>query len=140
MMSKQINNMQDLLDYFYADTPRSLNRRIYKDTACGASISVLIAPEDPDEFGDLPSFQPPFWVHNGEGAWDYLTPACRLKAFTIQTIVEGSDATVDSLPFVLPVETAEVDKWIEDMEAQADELWREANNYDEFIENLREES
>jgi hypothetical protein len=104
-----------------------LNKRIYKDTDCGASISVFIAPEDESEFGDLPNYEEPQWIHYGERAFDYLTVASRLKAFTIQTIVEGSDATVDSQPFVLPVEQAEVWKWIEDMEAQADELWREAN-------------
>lgn len=122
-----ITSMEDLCEHFDADSPTGLNRRIYKDTACGASISVLIAPEDESEFGDLRSFEEPYWIYNGERAFDYLTTASRLKAFTIQTIVEGSDAIVDSEPFVLPVKTSDVQKWIDYMEAEAEMLWEEAN-------------
>ena len=54
-----------------------------------------------------------------------------VTGFTIQTIVEGSDATVDSDLFTFPVKTAAVDKWIKDMEAEAARLWEAANADDE---------
>lgn len=128
-----INSMQDLCDTFYADEPRMLNKRIYKGTNCGASISIKLST--PDNANTYPS--PPFpefygyWIHNGDRAWDQLTMGTPIEAFTIQTIVEGSDATVDSLPFVLPVEKNEVWQWIGYMEDEAEMLWREANEYDE---------
>lgn len=109
-----ISSMADLCDYFGADEPGDLNRRIYKDTDCGASISVTLA--DGQEF------------HNGDRRFNDLRRDDPLAYFTIQTIVEGSDATVDSKPFVVPVKTAEVDAFIEYMEAEADRLWNEAND------------
>jgi len=54
-----------------------------------------------------------------------------VHSFTIQTIVEGSDATVESEEFVLPVDKDEVWKFVEYMEAEAKMLWNEANDYDE---------
>lgn len=42
---RMITNLQDLCDYFHADEPRLLNHRIYKDTDCGASISIHIGPK-----------------------------------------------------------------------------------------------
>lgn len=105
-----IRNLQDLLDHFGAETPQGLNRRVYKSTEAGASISV----QTPDGR----------WHHNGQD-WRGVH---KIVAFTIQTIVEGSDATVDSDPFVLPVAVADVDRWIEYMEAEADRLWHVAND------------
>jgi len=105
-----IRNLQDLLNHFGAETPSGLNRRIYKDTASGASISV----QTPDGK----------WHHNGQD-WSKIR---QIVAFTIQSIVEGSDAEVSSAPFVLPVTTAEVDHWIADMEEETDRLWHEAND------------
>lgn len=108
-MTKMIKNLNDLCEYFGADTPSDLNRRVYKDTDCGASISV----RTPDGK----------WHHNGDN-WDTVEA---IDCFTIQTIVEGSDATVDSDEFVLPVKTKDVDVWIKTMEAEAEVLWKEAN-------------
>jgi len=104
-----IANLSDLCEYFSADEPRQLNRRIYKDTVCGASISVK-----------TPDGQ---WHHNGEN-WSEIK---EIVAFTIQTIVEGSDATVDSDEFVLPVKHSEVVAWMSYMENEAARLWDEAN-------------
>jgi len=112
-----IRNLSDLCAFFCADTPASLNRRIYKGTACGASISL----ELPDR-----------WIHNGDRdpAWATVTDA-ECTGFTIQTIVEGSDATVDSEPFRFPVTVANLDGWIEYMENEANSLWHEANDDDD---------
>ena len=112
-----IRTFFQLLDYFGAEAPRSLNHRIYKDTECGASISILL--EGPTAMGT--------WVHNGDKRWDTLTGDEKLRGFTIQTIVEGSEATVDSDLFYIPCTQAEVQTWIAEMEAQADDLWKAAN-------------
>jgi hypothetical protein len=105
-----IRNMTDLCDYFSADSVGMLNKNIYRGTNCGASISV----QTPDGV----------WHHNGQD-WSAID---EIKAFTIQTIVEGSDATVNSEPFVLSVACEDVDKWIKEMEEQAAALWDDANN------------
>lgn len=111
----KIKNLRDLLTYFEADDILNLNHRVYKDTYCGASISL----QTPDGK----------WHHNGSGEswgreWSKIK---RIKAFTIQTIVEGSDAEVKSPPFTLPVESDEIDKFIRYMEGEAELLWKEAN-------------
>lgn len=119
-----ITNLQELRDYFGADTVSGLNRRLYKDTACGASISLLLGP-DPQHEG--------FWLHNGFNPelWASLDKnEAYAYGFSIQTIVEGSDATVDSDPFLFPVEEATVAAWMEYMEAEARLLWKEANEDD----------
>lgn len=108
-----LRSLEDLLDYFAADRPQSLNRRIYKDTECGASISV----QTPDGV----------WHHDGQD-WSGIT---EIIAFTIQTIVEGSDAEINSNIFTFPVLTTAVDRWIEYMEEQADAIWCEANAEDD---------
>ena len=145
---RMIRNLTDLCAYFGADSPSSLNRRLYKDTDCGASISVrrTEAPQCAkcaayfERFScgasvgtgecDCPKCQGycrcDAWVHNGSKAWSELTDA-NTDAFTIQTIVEGSEATVDSGTFSFPVAAAKVEAWEDEMEAQASELWREAN-------------
>lgn len=117
-MAKMINNLKDLCDYFCADEPAELNRRIYKDTACGASISVCVSSDGGSAVQ---------WVHNGDDLWRELTIATPLLAFTIQTIVEGSDATVDSAPFNIPCSTTEIDRWMTEMEDEASALWKQAN-------------
>lgn len=104
-----ITNLADLCRYFSAEEPRLLNKRIYKGTDCGASISVTL-PDGSEK-------------HNGDD-WTGVT---EITGFTIQTIVEGSEATVDSDFFELPVDKATVDEWMEYMEGEAKVLWNEAN-------------
>lgn len=106
---RAIRNLKDLLQHFGADDVTDLNRRIYKDTSAGASISVLT----PDGV----------WHHNGQD-WSGID---EIVAFTVQTIIEGSDAEIQSEPFELPVTAAEVDAWLSDMEDQDEELWLEAD-------------
>ena len=108
--SMTIYNLHDLCHFFGVDEACELSRAVYKGTDCGASISVQI-----------PSGK---WFHNGDN-WEAVR---EIKAFTIQTIVEGSDATVDSGEFVLPVKGSDVDAWIEEMEQRASVLWEDANN------------
>ncbi len=156
--ARYIRTLSELCDYFGADTPVGLNRRIYKDTDCGASISVLRAfPLEP--CGMCVKFYAQFqcgattgsgecdcpkcqgfctcdpWVHNGRIGWDRLDNTNAI-GFTIQTIVEGSDATVDSDTFMFPVKKSDVRRWIADMEEQASALWNEANTDDDEDEDL----
>jgi hypothetical protein len=183
-----IRNLEDLCQFFSADEPRSLNRRIYKDTNCGASISILLTPEAYLALGPVEAWESftccgreyqggPWnshtpeglaktareletgiaththecgqvhathrtmkplvvpergaWIHNGDKFWDKLTTDTPIVDFTIQTIVEGIDATVDSEPFGLPVEGAVIEGWIAQMESEAADLWEEANDDDE---------
>jgi len=180
-----IRNLKDLCEYFCADGPGELSKRVYKGTDCGARISVQL----PDGT----------WVHNGEmvksgavrvvtrtdvacntitpispvmdsdplglfgepveklGEYEYTCKKCghngqvtendvnmkvpvkksaweditEVTAFTLQTIVEGSEATVDSTPFVLPVAKSDVDAFMTYMEEEATRLW-ELANYDYF--------
>jgi hypothetical protein len=109
-----ITNLADLCDFLAADEPRLLNKRLYKATDCGASISLYL----PDGAA----------IHNGSALWEKLPVETPIRGFTIQTIVEGSDATVDSDEFVLPVESETVDAWIKQMEEQAAAEWENANN------------
>jgi len=109
-------DFRGLLRFFDADSPRGLNRRIYKDTDCGASISIYLKDGRT--------------IHNGNSVWGTLTGAEKLHGFTIQTTVEGSDADVNSELFRIPCTQAEVTHWIADMEAEADRLWDDANGAD----------
>lgn len=128
-MSRRIESMRDLCDYFYADEPAMLNKRIYKGTDCGASISLYLVEPGIDPWGREEDHRA---IHNGYEEWQTLTMDAPIHSFTIQTIVEGSDATVDSEPFVLPVDTSTVAEWIEFMEAEAAALWEEANGEEEM--------
>lgn len=104
-----ITTLAELCAYFDAEAPRSLNRRIYQDTSCGASISVQTLNG--------------VWHHNGDD-WSGITA---IQAFTIQTIIEGSDATVESDVFPLPVPASEIEAWLAQMEEVAAQLFDEAN-------------
>jgi hypothetical protein len=110
---------QDLVDALDADSPQQLPRRIYKDTACGAWISVRLA--DGREFsGERDS-----WPTAEE-----LDAAGPLTV-TIGSIVEGSDAEVQAVPFTLPCPRRELTDAIQYVEDEADRLWREANGGDD---------
>jgi len=218
----QITNFKDLCQFFSADSPAELNRRVYKGTDCGASISVrvgriakgtrrtkLVFRKGPkgiavlkaaydlqtglalthvskglEDLFDLkaagkatvsnamPSYSKLYralvghaksghklldsftvertfnasagvflvvvredwtrdstkWIHNG-GDWSKLTLKSPLVSFSIQTIVEGSDVTVDGDEMTLPVATKAVDDWIKEMEAQASFYWDRDNSH-----------
>lgn len=212
-----IANLSDLYVLFGAESFADLNRQVYKDTSCGASISIYgtlpaseVNPQELEKsrcaklcnlleaeyrrilpllteahqraseeeqtrileneaefaviFHHLLQYEllankiAPFvaWArsivpgafsitdvafpdrlpvsyHNGHHA--PIPESFLLTGFTIQTTVEGSDAEVNSDVFPLGTTKAEVDAWIEEMERQADHLWREADGEDENTEN-----
>jgi len=115
--SDRIWSLADLCAYFSAETPAQLNRRIYKGTDCGASLSVYSHTVG--------------WIHNGDLRWRDLPITFGIDGFTIQTIVEGSDSEVNSDTFWLPATHEEIQHWISDMEDEADRLWHEANDEEE---------
>jgi hypothetical protein len=65
------------------------------------------------------------WYYNGDRT--DLT-GMELAGFTIQTIVEGSDAEVNSDTFRPGTTTDKLDEWVEEMESEASRLWDEANS------------
>ena len=109
-----IRSLSQLCAYFGADEPRNLNRRIYKDTECGASISLQLANGS--------------WLHNGDRRWETLHRTTPILGFTVQTIIEGSDATVESPVFTLPVKQRTLRVWMQELEYEAERLWKEAND------------
>jgi hypothetical protein len=126
----------DLLAYWSADDFYSMNRRAYKNTACGASVSVYGwyrgRPAVRHNGQDRPSYNDVWPPEAIAGEYADFPADFDFEAFTIQTIVEGSDATVDSDPFEFGCYTAaQVDAWVSDMEAKAERLWLEANDADE---------
>lgn len=60
------------------------------------------------------------------------------NGFNIGSIVEGSDAEFDEA-FLFPVESEEVDAWIEELELLCEEEWEEANGDEEREDEEDEE-
>lgn len=119
--SRKISTLEDLADWLGCDdtSVARLNRSIYKGTDCGASISI---------YGTMQDDVGTHWhaLHNGYR--DPYPAGFKAQAFTIQTIVEGSDATVDSDSFTLgEVTVGDVEDWVDYMEGEATRLWDEAN-------------
>ena len=65
------------------------------------------------------------WFHPGE-KWP-VTKKTNLLGFILRTNIDGSDVTVASEEFVVPVETARVSEWMKEMEKQADFYWNRDN-------------
>lgn len=112
-----VRDFQDLIAFWGAEYPHAIDKCIYKGTSCGASISLYLA--DGRVF------------HNGDDK-STLTGTELLKGFTIQTIVEGSDETVDSDFFHIPCTRQSIFDWCEEMESEAEYIW----NRDNFGEDL----
>jgi len=68
----------------------------------------------------------PVAYHNGHKG--EIPESFVLTGFTIQSIVEGSDAEVCSDTFPIGTTEDEIDAWIADMEDETDRLWHEAND------------
>ena len=60
------------------------------------------------------------------GAWITWTDS----SVSIGSIVEGSDAEF-SETFQFPVDSDEIDNWMEELEELCDEAWHEANDWEE---------
>lgn len=71
----------------------------------------------------------PVTYHNGNRT--PIPPSFVLEGFSIHSIVEGSDATVDSPVFPPGTTEDEVDNWVSYMEDEVDRLRQEANEYDD---------
>ena len=132
---RRIKNLKDLCRFFGADEPCDLNRTIFDNTSCGASLSLYLKD------GTV--------LHNGAKGWTSrevvrnkrgamtgtrtvsIPDTTPIKGFTVQTIIEGSEATVDSDLFWVPCPEKWVKEWMEEMEARATDLWHETHESDE---------
>ena len=56
-----------------------------------------------------------------------ISKIANLISFTFHSAVEGSDVTVESESFVVPVETSRVTDWIQEMQKQIDFYWKREN-------------
>src|SRR3954453_23949544 len=109
-----INSFGDLCRHFKVFKYREMSDFIYDNTHCGASISV---------YGTVDGY--PFHAHSGfRGEWPI---GFVMEKFSIQTIIEGSDATVDHMFLVGETTDEDIDTWIAFMEEEASRLWAEAN-------------
>jgi hypothetical protein len=112
-----IERLQDLCEEIGASKPSELNRRIYKDTDCGAWISVHV--HGWKKFGpgdDWKALDELYVTEPGVAAID---------KFTIGSIVEGSNAEF-SREFDVPCESAEINSWLEELEGLTDEAHDQA--------------
>lgn len=107
-----IRTMADLCNHFGGNGPSGMERRVYKDTACGASISLLSGGQ---------------WVHSGSREMAALTEDSPLEGFTIQSIVEGIEATADGAPVYVPCLKSDVEAAVRWVEEEADRLWSETH-------------
>jgi hypothetical protein len=67
------------------------------------------------------------WLHNGM-SWR-VTKRTNLIGFTIQSVVDGSEVTVCSEEFVLPVDTEKIDEWMQEMDEQTRFYWYRDNMF-----------
>jgi hypothetical protein len=131
-----IRSVEDL--YAWADcepTPWHLGRALYRGTDCGASISIYGSYQGKAAAVHSPGTALDFgWdasTHQHLGSLDIpdgLPDEFLAESFTVQTIVEGSEATVDSDHFYFGrCTTTQLKRWIADMEAEARFYWRRDN-------------
>lgn len=110
-----ITTVGDLREWVGADTVQGINHRLYKDTDCGASISIRVGG---------------VWYHNGDG-WSSLRDGDTLELVSLQSIVEGSDATAWSGDIPCPAEDATLSQALDDVEWEAETLWEEAQLWED---------
>jgi len=109
-----LKNLRDLCDYFSAETPGRLPKRIYKGTDCGAWIGLMKKDGKyiyEDEIIERKTFR-------------------GIKGFKIGTIVEGWDGEgVMAGEWEFPVSSKEVDVAMMEMESEAAQIWECANEH-----------
>lgn len=128
----RVRSAPDLCELFgaYSDEDwfRELNRRIYKDTGCGAYISV---------FGHTASDPEDRWYYSGHrGNLDDFV----LKGFKLGTIVEGLEGEIEGTRFDVDedgVTTDAIEQDLKEIELEAERRW-EAEYGDESDEDADE--
>lgn len=109
-----IENLAQLCDFWSVEHPAGLNRSVYKNTACGASLSLYLTADEDSA------------IHNGSERWPELETTTEAHGFSIQTIVEGgNDIDGDIMPF--PVAVSELEQWLEELEGLASAEWDRVN-------------
>ena len=138
-----------------ATGPGDLDRGIYRGTACGAHLSVLIDQwvtvegETPDDYPTETRVSR--WVHSGEldslGTWEDLDQRGMLiTAMMVGSIVEGIDQTTESFEIharQLDEEPEEFAKRLhaklEEVESEAASLWNSTHGCEECAAHWRGE-
>ena len=115
-------NLKAILDDWGVENVQQLDRTIYKNTECGAHLSVKLHDGTWRHSGDLDG------IDNGN-----------VQALLLWSIVEGSDAEVDADPISLldymdegdeKRLIADFDKTLDWVNDEACSLWHEANDED----------
>lgn len=112
-----ITDLKTLADWVGFDDPSDLgaySHYMCEDTSCGAHMTLYF------NNGEI--------LLPGDAADGDITDeaiASGLLGFKIGTIIEGSDAEIISELFAVPVDEAVLDRWVEDMEDEAEALWNE---------------
>lgn len=109
-----IENLSGLLGFFGAENTGELPGRVRKETGCGAVIELLL------DNGA--------WV--GEESGIDEVAAEKVVGFKLLTIVEGSDAEIETDEIEFPVGEAEMREALEWLEGEAERAWSEAKEDD----------
>lgn len=109
-MGVAIKTTYGLCSYFGVLRPsadrwyESLNRAVYKNTACGASVSIMLGGE---------------WFHHKD------TPHGRIEAVRFHSIVEGFEVEVDSPVLPCPANKHALSALLRDLDQAVYETLRE---------------
>ena len=103
MKMHEIADLEQLAEFIGANEPseKSISRRVYEDTACGAWLAVVTCAT---------TLGPLVW------------------GVKVGSIVEGSEACVEPVELQFPFSHEKWREAIADVEHEADRLWNEANN------------
>lgn len=105
-----ITNLQQLLSYLGAETPRDAGDSLYDAHECGPWLAFIVKDE----------------------AYGYESKEARsltgCDGVQVGSIVEGSDAEVTQRPLLFPFTEALFEAYVRDVDAQACSLWDEANS------------
>ncbi len=105
-------NLRAILAHYEANTVEELQRTVYRDTECGAWMSVKLHSGEWQHTGNLSGIQP------GD-----------VRALLLGSIVENSDAEIvgkelDLMTYEAPEEAVSAfGRSVEDAEAEADVMW-----------------
>lgn len=108
-MSKEIKTTYNLCNFFGVLLPArtdwfaGLQRSVYKNTACGASVSIKIGGE---------------WLHHKD------IPHGRIEAVRFHSIIEGFEAEVDSRVLPFPASEHALSEVLRELEEEVDETLR----------------
>lgn len=117
-----ICDFQGLLKAYGCESPSGLAKTIYKGYSCGPWISAIPQKTDGQGFGTTPLSN----TTPNDHAW-----STTVRGVLVGSIVEGSDAEVESQPIYFPMTKAQLDSAIQWVNDQVEELWSAKNKCSE---------